>query len=151
MPRRYQYQPLTGPVWRAPVAETLAWLPGGNPYWTPAAPPRDAWIVLEPILAAAVPFDEASLTWLPSGAGAVRAPRVGQGWILLDPLPITPAFDPAGMQWVLQGAPRALERRVGGGIIVLDPLPQVTPPTPPGDLDNRLWQESGPQWTNFLR
>lgn len=30
---------------------------------------------------------------------------------------------------------------------------QVTEPaaTAPGDLDNRQWQESGPQWTNFLR
>jgi hypothetical protein len=66
----YQYQPLTGPVWRAPVAPSLAWLPRGQ--WQPllALPPNRLGDVTEPfVLAVAV---ASGLQWVPAGNVFVR-------------------------------------------------------------------------------
>ena len=57
-PSRYQYQPVTGPVWRPPVAERLAWLPAGDaqPLRTLPSARKLGWYVLEPLLAPIPPY-----------------------------------------------------------------------------------------------
>jgi hypothetical protein len=185
VPQRVQYQPVTGPVWRAPVAESLSWLPTGAPLPRAlAGPPRICFWVLEPIFQPQV-YNPAGLQWLLEGQPRARDPErrdaytvlpprqydpaglqwllMGQprladapprrGAIVLDPLPrFVVVYDPAGMQWVLAGQPIPRAAARGQGWTLLDPFP--LPAAPPGggtDPMDRLWQDSAPQWTNFLR
>lgn len=137
MPHRIQYQPVTGPVWRPPVAERLSWLPEGAPL--PRAlpgPPLVCRVVLEPIFVAPPAYDPAGLQWLPTGAPrAPDAERRVVERIVLDPFPLPPVvYDPAGMQWVLMGQPPTMAPTTGRGVVVLDPfpIPGALPPPEPG-------------------
>lgn len=129
------YQPLTGPVWREPVAAALAWIPRGEP----ARPleRRSLGTVVYP------PFYELynpnGLHWLPSGRWPVilEVRKLGDfqqppfdalykpeqlGWwypsyagraaprgildLTVEPIQFTaPAFDPQDLEWIPKGTP----------------------------------------------
>jgi len=93
MPSRIQYQPLTGPVWREPVASRMAWLPEGQPR-TPALTPNAVGSYVLPFVAA---FAVAtSLAWVPSGnAQAQAAPSARVAWSVIAPFQPPTSFDPS--------------------------------------------------------
>lgn len=93
---QYQYQPLTGPVWRPPVAESLAWLPAG---WTALPLPLERrrldWTVLAPFQPP-VGFDPAVFPWSALVFPGALARRV-LGEVVE---PFTAAlYRPDGLQW----------------------------------------------------
>ena len=128
-----QYQPLTGPVWREPVAAALAWLPRGEP-----ARPLERRSLGDSVFP---PFYElynpSGLHWLPSGRwpvypevrklgdfqqppfqalykpeqlGWMPSPVAGRGLaqgvldLTVEPIQFAaPAFDPQHLEWIPQG------------------------------------------------
>lgn len=122
-----QYQPITGPVWREPVAEQLAWLPrvqqparglaraGVAPF---AQPPFEAL------------YDPRRLEWLPG----VSRPARGLGRALLDwsvypPRVAAEGYDPASLDWLEPARPavaRSLSR-ASACTYALDPIPPAAP------------------------
>lgn len=121
---RYQYQSLTGPVWRAPVAESLSWMPTG-PTVTPRTLPAASLALLAASFFTAVfpAYDPASLTWQPNGRHqpAPIVARALESRSVLHPL-LPVSYDPAGMQWyVVTPQSRSLvPARLG--VTVFDPL-----------------------------
>lgn len=99
------YQPLTGPVWREPVAAALAWIPRGEPARllerrTPSE------FVFPPFYEL---YNPAGLHWLPSGRWPLY-PEVRKLGDFQQPIQFAaPAFDPQHLEWIPQGpAPRTL-------------------------------------------
>lgn len=98
---QYQYQPITGPVWRESVADKLAWLPSGQqpargiPYSLPRS------YVLDPI----PPVDPGLLTWksVDSYRGG-SLPRALLDWSVYPPVQIAvPPYDPQTLEWMASG------------------------------------------------
>lgn len=85
---QYQYQPVTGPVWREPVASRLAWLPSVQ---QPARslPPNRLGDYARPEFQALYPSE--GLQWLPTDryAGQPLAYSLQRAFVL-DPFPPTP-------------------------------------------------------------
>lgn len=107
MPSRYQYQPVTGPVWREPVAAGLSWLPAGRPV-QPRGLPAVALAALAASFFVAVQppaYDPQDLAWQPRNAVVARAlPASPQSLSVLSPFPLPPAgYDAAGLQWLPAG------------------------------------------------
>jgi len=97
---QYQYQPVTGPVWREPVADRLAWLP--RPIV--AQPQRQlARGRIEPFVAP--PFEAlykpALQDWTPEGQQPARGlPRALLDWTVYPPRVVAAGYDPAVMDWL---------------------------------------------------
>jgi hypothetical protein len=96
---QYQYQPITGPVWREPVAERLAWLPRVQ---QPARtlPPNKLGDFSQPPFQAL--YKPENLQWVPKGS---HQPQRGLQYSLvreykLDPLP---APRPPDLVWMPRG------------------------------------------------
>lgn len=128
-PNRYQYQPLTGPIWRAPVAAALAWLPSGNvqPLRTLASALRIGCFALEPILAPTPSYNPNVLDWNVPPAVIQRRLPLGQRDQTVG-VPFAALYRPDGLQWLPLVPPswrQAVVGRLGCG--VLDPIP---PPNP---------------------
>lgn len=102
MPRQYQYQPITGPVWRAAVAASLAWLPQGQ--WQPVRQ-----IPRPPPSYTVQPFTEAvevarRLDWMGRAAQPQPLERRNRDLSVLPPFQQTAApFDPALFPWGTTG------------------------------------------------
>ncbi len=97
------YQPLTGPVWREPVAERLAWLPRGEP-----ARPLERRILGDSVYP---PFYElyqpAGLHWLPSGRWPLP-PEVRKLGDFQQP-PFQALYKPEQLSWrPAEAAPRTI-------------------------------------------
>lgn len=98
---QYQYQPVTGPVWREPVAEKLAWLPRVQ------QPARQQ--VCGRVGDFARPEFEAlykpeRLEWTPADRYSGRAlPRAANDWSIYPQLVAAPAYDPRALEWSPQG------------------------------------------------
>lgn len=105
---QYQYHPLTGPVWTAPVAESLAWLPEGQQQ-LPRALPRNQLGAYVPPFSDAVAV--ALLGWLPAGSLAVDRPVPNRLGFYVEPF--VEAIDTAReLGWFAQGVqPLPPERR----------------------------------------
>lgn len=109
---QYQYQPVTGPVWREPVAEKLAWLPGGQqparalPYLRVGDFQQPAFDAL---------YKPEQLAWLPSAQQPARALaylRIGD----FQQPPFDALYKAERLEWSPRGqAPRVLVelRRIG--------------------------------------
>lgn len=94
---QYQYQPITGPVWREPVAEKLAWLPGGQQPGR-RIPPNRVGDFQQPSYDAL--FHPEGLQWQPSDRYAGRPVAYSlQRFYVLDPIP--PA-NPRLLDWQAQ-------------------------------------------------
>jgi len=127
MPSRIQYQPLTGPVWREPVASRMAWLPEGQPR-APTLPPNAVGSYVLPFVAAIAVAT--SLAWLPTGNVQAQAMPSGRvAWSVIAPFQPPASFDPSGLQWTPVGAAYAV-RNAPRSIqtwSLLSPLPAVAP------------------------
>jgi hypothetical protein len=114
-----QYQPVTGPVWREPVAEKLAWLPVGRHQPLRGLPPnRLDWSVW-PLPVVAPAFDPQTLEWQPRDSYVGRAlSRVRLDWTVEPFSFAAPGFDPQTLDWLPRGGPQArLERRLLGAFV----------------------------------
>jgi len=143
MPSRYHYQPLTGPVWREPVASRLSWLPEGNPTPTPVVRARTSDLVA-PFLAALTVA--ASLAWLPTGQARAQALPVPRGDQSVTVFPLAAPFDASQFPQVSAVRLTPVERRwpstlveplldnVVVGVDVTDVRPQAPPVRIPQDL-----------------
>lgn len=108
---QYQYQPVTGPVWREPVAEKLAWLPRVQ------QPARQQ--VCGRVGDFARPEFEAlykpeRLEWTPADRYRGRAlSRAANDWSVYPQQIAAPAYDPQTLEWGVQGRypQNPLERR----------------------------------------
>ena len=91
---QYQYQPVTGPVWREPVAEKLAWLPRAQQP-ARAFPPNRLGDFVQPQFQAL--YKPEGLQWIASDRYAGRAlDYCLTRYTILDPIP--PA-DPRLLSW----------------------------------------------------
>lgn len=109
-----QYQPITGPVWRAPVAESLAWQPRVQQPARALEYRRLGDFQQPPFKALYVP---ANLDWLASDRYAGRALAMVLRDLSVYPLQnIAPAYDPSKVEWLPQGKSLQIpvERRVLG-------------------------------------
>ena len=91
------YQPLTGPVWREPVAAELAWLPQDQPAvrLERRVPSELVWSTFYSL------FTPASLQWLPTGQDAKPLERRILGSYAF--LPFYSLYNPATLQWLPSG------------------------------------------------
>jgi hypothetical protein len=110
----YQYQPVTGPVWREPVAEKLAWLPEGQQPARALAYLRVGDFQQPPFQAL---YKPERLEWSPRGQ---QAPRVPVELRILGDFqqpPFQSLYKPERLEWSPRGqqAPRVLVelRRLG--------------------------------------
>lgn len=90
-----QYQPITGPVWRAPVAESLAWLPSVQQPARALEYRRLGDFQQPPFQALYVP---SGLQWQPQG----KAPQVPIERRILGDFqqpPFSSLYQPSGLQW----------------------------------------------------
>jgi len=92
---QFQYQPVTGPVWREPVAEKLAWLPRAQQP-VRGLPPNRLGDFAQP------PFDTLykveGLQWIPSDRYAGRALAYSlTRYTVLDPIP---PVNPRLLDWL---------------------------------------------------
>lgn len=91
---QYQYQPVTGPVWREPVAEKLAWLPRAQQPARALPPNRLGDFVQPPFQAL---YKPEGLQWTPADRYAGKALAYSlTRYTVLDPIP--PA-DPKQLSW----------------------------------------------------
>jgi hypothetical protein len=165
---QYQYQPLTGPVWREPVAEKLAWLPRVQ------QPGRQQ--VCGRVGDFARPEFEAlykpeRLEWTPDDRYGGRAlPRAANDWSIYPPL-VAALYDPSRVEWQAQDRyyGRSLKRPpfdwtvfqqpIVGQVFdpqTLDWMPRGTAPRVPvelrrvGDFEqpafDALYKPAGLQW-----
>lgn len=124
-----QYQPLTGPVWREPVAASLAWLPRGEP-----ARPLERRSLGESVYP---PFYElynpAGLHWLPSGRWPLY-PEIRKLGDFQQP-PFQALYKPEQLGWmspayyVGRAAPR------GTLDLTVEPIQFAAPAFDPQDLE----------------
>lgn len=133
---RYQYQPLTGPVWRAPVAASLSWLPQGQ---APARTVTAASLALyaASFFVAVFPtYDPSSLAWQPAGRQPARS-AVQAPWTDRTTLGF-PLYNSAELQWLPNGVLRVTPSRAIQTWTLLDPLP-VAP----------AYNPAGLQWASY--
>lgn len=92
MTAKIQYQPLTGPVWREPVASRLSWLPEGQPAVRAPAPNTVGCFVVPFVAAIAV---ATNLAWLPGGNVRVLALQPRVAYSIVAPFQPPASFDPS--------------------------------------------------------
>lgn len=135
------YQPLTGPVWREPVAAALAWLPRGEP-----ARPLERRIPSEFVYP---PFYElyqpSGLHWLPSGRWPIY-PEVRKLGDFQQP-PFQALYQPEQLGWMPSAyyVGRAAPRGVLDSTVA--PLQFAAPVFDPQNLE---WIPKGPPPQTFL-
>jgi hypothetical protein len=130
---QYQYQPVTGPVWREPVAEKLAWLPRVQ---QPARglPPNRLGDFVRPEFEAL--YKAERLEWWPEDSYRGRAlSRAPNDWSIYPQQVAPAAYDPTDLEWTPQGRPpqNQFERRRLGDF--------AQPPYP------ALYDQSRLEWT----
>jgi hypothetical protein len=124
---QYQYQPVTGPVWREPVAGRLAWLPEGQQP-ARALQPNRLGDYAQPAFDAL--YRPAGLQWQSvddyTGRPLPRA-RLDGSIYPLQP-PAVAAYDPSRLEWMAAGRQpwRALPYALRGSYVI-DPVPPVNP------------------------
>jgi len=98
---QYQYQQITGPVWREPVAEKLAWLPRGQQP-ARALPPNRLGDFARPEFAAL--YKPELLEWFPTDRYRGRElARALNDWSVL-PQRVEAIYDPQNLEWMPRGA-----------------------------------------------
>lgn len=134
--RQYQYQPVTGPVWRAAVAASLAWLPTGNAQPVRVQPAANQYTALVGVTVVPVPFNTA----LFPRAETPRSSTLLRVRESSSVAPVVVPFDPA--TYPHTGPPFPVRLRVPTRDATVLPPPQVAPafdaatfphtgPTPP--------------------
>lgn len=109
-----QYQPITGPVWREPVAERLAWLPSGQQQ-ARSLEYRKLGDFQQPPFQAL--YKPEGLQWMPSDRYAGKPlPSLPRDWTVYPPQNFATPYDPKNIEWIPQGRyPQVpIERRLLG-------------------------------------
>jgi len=110
-----QYQPITGPVWREPVAENMQWLPKDQA--------RTREISLNRITGYVIPFVAAiaaatGMSWLPQGsAQAQRVPRRVDAINVIAPFQQPAAFDASQFPFTTTAGVLRVERRTPSAFV----------------------------------
>lgn len=113
-----QYQPVTGPVWREPVASRLQWLPQGQHQPARALPPNRLGDFARPEFAAL--YKPEGLQWQPRDRYAGQPlPRASLDWTVFPVQFAAQAYNPRTLEWLPSGRyPQVpVERRILGDFV----------------------------------
>jgi hypothetical protein len=137
-----QYQPVTGPVWREPVAERMAWLPSGQQP-TRELPRVRAGDFAHPPFEAL--YKPERLEWWPEDSYRGRTvPRSSNDWSIYPQQVAAPGYDPQNLEWLAEDSYRGRLLPRAQNDWSFYPLPFAAPAYDPSDIE---WvpQGRGPQ------